>query len=44
MEKEILREIFKASKWYEIILIKLLKKQFIKAYHIGRIVCWNSKK
>lgn len=44
MDKEIVEEILKECKWYEIIIVKLLKKQFIKAYHIGRIRCWNSKK
>lgn len=44
MENEIVKEILKESKWYEIIIVKSFKKQFIKAYHIGRIRCWNSKK
>lgn len=44
MEKEIIKEIIKECKWYEKIIVKLFKNQIIKAYHIGRIICWNSKK
>lgn len=44
MEKEILKEVMEECKWYEKIIVKLFKKQIIKAYHIGRIICWNSKK
>lgn len=44
MEKEILQEIIKNCNWYEKIVVILFKKQIIKAYHIGRIICWNNKK
>ena len=44
MEKLIVEEICKNLKWYERIIVKLLKNTFIKVYHMGRIICWNSKK
>lgn len=44
MEQEIIKEILEECRWYEKIVVNLFKKQFINAYHIGRIVCWNSKK
>lgn len=44
MNEETLRNIIKEYKWYERVVVILFKKQIIKAYHIGRIICWNSKK
>lgn len=42
MEKEIINEICQNAKKYEIILIKLFAKIFVKAYHTGRLKCLNN--
>lgn len=42
MEKEIIEEICEDLKWYERIIVKLLKKLFIKIYNITRITCINA--
>lgn len=42
MEEEILKEIMKECKWWEKIIIKLFKKNFIKISNITRIIVANS--
>ena len=42
MEKEIINEICQNAKKYEIIIIKLFAKIFVKAYHTGRLKCLNN--
>lgn len=41
MENDIIKEICEDLKWYERIIVKLLKKLFISAYRKGLIRCFN---
>ena len=41
MEKNIIREICKNLKWYDIIIVKLYSKLFYKAYRKGMLDCFT---
>ena len=41
MKKEILKEICVDLNWKEMVIVKLFKKTFIKAYRLGLVKCFN---
>lgn len=43
MEKLVVEEICKNLKWYERIIVKILKKTFIKTYKLGITYGFNNK-
>jgi hypothetical protein len=43
MEEKIMQEICKDMNWYKKIVVHIFKKEFIYAWHCGRIVVVNNR-